>query len=130
MEERGTPLTMTETLGPSIAFVAESAGGLIQEGEVQRRVMREVKFGEGKGGSGGGDDGVSRRRVAEKETVRWVLDAPERLGRLLADGKREEAEMDWTEIRGLLEKWDGIRGVSDVRDACVKVMEGKGDSHS
>ena len=33
MDERGAPLTMTKTLSPAIAFVAETAGGLIKEGE-------------------------------------------------------------------------------------------------
>jgi hypothetical protein len=43
MDDRGAPLTMTKTLGPAIAFVAETAGGLIKEGEEQRRQMKEAK---------------------------------------------------------------------------------------
>ncbi|KAB8073709.1 Vps51/Vps67-domain-containing protein [Aspergillus leporis] len=112
MDERGAPLTMTKTLGPAIAFVAETAGGLIQEGEEQRRRMKEVK----------GKDEVGRRR-AEKETVRWVLGAPVRLERLIGEGKWEEAEKDWDEVRGLLGKWQGVKGVKEVREACEKVME-------
>ncbi|RJE17360.1 hypothetical protein PHISCL_10303, partial [Aspergillus sclerotialis] len=57
MDDRGAPLTMTKTLGPSIAFVAETAGSLIQEGEEQQRRMRELRSKQG-----------GQRNVAEKET--------------------------------------------------------------
>ncbi|KAI9927712.1 hypothetical protein ASPWEDRAFT_29113 [Aspergillus wentii DTO 134E9] len=119
MDERGAPLTMTKTLGPSIAFVAETAGGLIQEGEDQRRRMREAKANE-----------ETERKKAEKETVRWVLGAPERLQRLIDEKKREDAEKDWSEIQGLLEKWDGVKGVSEIREACKKIMEEKENKDS
>ena len=111
MDDRGAPLTMTKTLGPSIAFVAETAGGLIQEGEEQQKRMREARSRQGGQGN-----------VAEKETVKWVLAAPGRLERLVAGGKREEAEEDWREIRGLLEKWDGVKGAVEVRETCERVM--------
>jgi hypothetical protein len=97
MDERGAPLTMTKTLGPAIAFVAETAGGLIKEGEEQRRRI--------------------------KETVRWVLAAPERLEKLLAEDKRTEAEKDWEEVQRLLDAWGEVKGVAEVRAACEKVMK-------
>ena len=118
MDDRGAPLTMTKTLGPSIAFVAETAGSLIQEGEEQQRKMREARSKQG-----------GQRNVAEKETVKWVLAAPGRLERLLATGKREEAEEDWGEIKRLLDKWEGVNGVAEVREACERVMsEDKNES--
>lgn len=110
MDDRGAPLTMTKTLGPAIAFVAETAGSLIQEGEDQQRRMREARD----------SQGVQRNRA--KETVRWVLATPERLERLIGDGKREEAEEDWREVKNLLDKWEGVGGVDEVREACQKVM--------
>lgn len=116
MDDRGAPLTMTKTLGPSIAFVAETAGSLIQEGEEQQRRMREARD----------SQGVQRNR-AEKETVKWVLATPERLERLLGEGKREEAEEDWREVRSLLDKWEGVKGVSEVREACERAMGEKKD---
>ncbi|RAL10800.1 uncharacterized protein BO97DRAFT_113006 [Aspergillus homomorphus CBS 101889] len=112
MDERGAPLTMTKTLGPAIAFVAETAGGLIQEGEEQQRRIREAKA----------EDGTERRKV-ERMTVQWVLGAPERLEKLVAEGKTAEAEKDWEEVRALLAKWEGVKGVAQVREACEKVME-------
>ncbi|KAL4921798.1 Vps51/Vps67-domain-containing protein [Aspergillus aurantiobrunneus] len=117
MDERGTPLTMTKTLGPAIAFVAETAGGLIKEGEELRGQMREGNA------TGGGND-----KRPEKETVRWVLDAPRRLGKLVADGNREEAEKDWHEVGKLLGKWEGVKGVTEIREACEKVMEKEGEA--
>lgn len=110
MDERGAPLTMTKTLGPAISFVAETAGSLIREGEVQRERMGE-------------SNPVRERERREKETVKWVLDAPGRLGKLVEDGKREEAEKDWEEVRRLLEKWEGVNGVAEVRTACEKAMQ-------
>ncbi|KKK27194.1 hypothetical protein ARAM_007280 [Aspergillus rambellii] len=112
MDERGAPLTMTRTLGPAIAFVAETAGGLIQEGEELRQRMRDAKA-----------MAEAQSRKAEKDTVRWVIAAPDRLERLVAEGKKEEAEKDWEEVRNLLEKWPGVKGVVEVREACEKVME-------
>ncbi|CAG8373858.1 unnamed protein product [Penicillium salamii] len=111
MDERGAPLTMTKTLGPAIAFVAETAGGLIKEGEEQRKRMKEAK-------QNNGDSSIKN----EKDTVRWVLAAPQRLEGLLADEKREDAEKDWKEIQGLFDAWGSVKGVAEIREACEKVM--------
>lgn len=111
MDERGAPLTMTKTLGPAIAFVAETAGGLIKEGEEQRKRMKEAK-------QNNGDSSIK----SEKDTVRWVLAAPQRLEGLLADEKQEDAEKDWKEIQGLLDAWGNVKGVAEIREACEKVM--------
>ncbi|CAG8300838.1 unnamed protein product [Penicillium salamii] len=111
MDERGAPLTMTKTLGPAIAFVAETAGGLIKEGEEQRKRMKEAK-------QNNGDSSIKN----EKDTVRWVLAAPQRLEGLLADEKREDAEKDWKEIQGLFDAWGSVKGAAEIREACEKVM--------
>ena len=67
---------------------------------------------------------------AEKETVKWVLGAPSRLEQLLADGKKEEADKDWAEVKNLLDKWEGVKGVAEVKGACEKTMETKEDEVS
>ncbi|RAH54210.1 hypothetical protein BO85DRAFT_141372 [Aspergillus piperis CBS 112811] len=69
MDDRGAPLTMTKTLGPAIAFVAETAGGLIQEGEEQQRRMKEVRESEG----------VERRRAEKGTGVKEVREACEKV---------------------------------------------------
>lgn len=112
MDDRGNPLTMTKTLGPAIAFVAETAGGLIQEGEELRKSMKD-----------GRSPDEARRKWEEKNTVRWVLGAPGRLEGLVAEGKREEAATSWSEVRDLLDKWDGVKGVAQVRTACERIMD-------
>ncbi|KAJ9218908.1 hypothetical protein DTO027B5_975 [Paecilomyces variotii] len=109
MEERGAPLTMTKTLGPAVAFVAETASGLIREGEEQRRRVAAAREGDGK--------------RDQQETVKWVLGTPERLKAFLAEGRREDAEKDWSEIEALLKKWEGVKGVAEVRSACEKIMK-------
>ncbi|KAJ5801017.1 uncharacterized protein N7518_003085 [Penicillium psychrosexuale] len=111
MDDRGAPLTMTKTLGPAIAFVAETASGLIKEGEEQRRLMKEAKL----------EDGTSSKK-SEKDTVRWVLSSPQRLEKLVAEGKQEDAQKDWKEIQHLLDAWGEVKGVAEVRTACEKVM--------
>ena len=111
MEERGTPLTMTKTLGPAVGFVAETAGALIREGEEQRRQVKEAK--------GIRADG----KTAERETVKWVLATPERLRGFLSEQKREEAEKDWAEVEALLTNWEGVRGVAELKAACEEIMK-------
>lgn len=111
MDERGAPLTMTKTLGPAIAFVAETASGLIKEGEEQRRRIKEAK-----------EEEPTRDVKAEKETVKWVLAAPGRLENLLSEEKAEDAEKDWKEVQQLLDAWGQAKGVAEVRQACEAVM--------
>lgn len=114
MDDRGAPLTMTKTLGPSIAFVAETAAELIRDGEEQKNFMRE--------GKGKGDSEAVKDTRRKRDTVRWVLATPERLGGLLEDGKRGEAVEDWKEVKELLDRWEGVKGVAELREACEKVM--------
>ena len=111
MEEKGAPLTMTRTLGPAVGFVAETAGSLIREGEEQSRIRRKEK-----------EEAVKDSNTAARDTVKWVLDAPRRLRALAADGRIEEANSDWEEVDRLLTKWDGVKGVGDVRAACEEIM--------
>lgn len=111
MDERGAPLTMTKTLGPAIAFVAETAGSLIKEGEEQRKLMKEAQA-----------EQSEPKKQAAKDTVRWVLTAPVRLQTLISEERREDAEEDWVEVKRLLDGWGQVKGVAEVRDACEKVM--------
>lgn len=112
MDERGAPLTMTKTLGPAISFVAETAGGLIKEGEEHRRRIKEERS----------QRPASTHNKNEKETVQWVLASPQRLENYLSDDKREEALNDWDEVKKLLDAWGEVKGVAEIREACEKVM--------
>jgi hypothetical protein len=113
MEERGAPLTMTKTLGPAVAFVAETASGLIKEGEDLRRRVQEAK------------SKATGNKTAEQSTVEWVLATPDRLRKHLSDGNTEEAEKDWAEIDSLLKSWKDVKGVTELRAACEEIMKEK-----
>lgn len=116
MDDRGAPLTMTKTLGPAIAFVAETAGGLIKEGEEQRAKIKEARE----------QDPAAVAQKKQKDTVKWVLAAPDRLKGLLEEGKTDDADKDWEEIQKLLKAWDQVKGVAEIREACEKIMSKEG----
>jgi len=71
---------------------------------------------------GGGDDEKTKKQREQRESVRWVLKAPERLKGLVAERKIEEAEREWETIEGLLEKWQGVQGVDAVRSSCLAAL--------
>ncbi|KAH8693968.1 Vps51/Vps67-domain-containing protein [Talaromyces proteolyticus] len=111
MEERGAPLTMTKTLGPAVAFVAETASGLIKEGEDLRRRVQEAK------------SKAIGNKSAEQSTVEWALGTPDRLRKYLSEDNKAEAQKDWTEIDGLLSSWKDVKGVAELRAACEEIMK-------
>lgn len=111
MRDNMGPLTpANSTLSPAVAHIAATTAALATAPAAGSKGGSEI------------EDRVRKRK--QRETVRWVLDAPKRLGRLLDGEKRVEAEKDWSEIKGLLDKWEGVRGVEEVRAECEKVMGG------
>ena len=119
MRSNMDPLTpATSTLSPAVAHIAETAGGLAVG----------AKDGRDGGGEEISSEGLEERKRVEEEnkrqrdTVRWVLGTPRRLGGLLDDGRRGEAETDWEEVKGLLERWKGVGGVEEIRDECERIM--------
>ena len=106
MREKMDPMTpMTSTLTPAIGHIAETASAL-ERGLKGPRVDVEAR----------------RRKQEQQATVRWVVAAPGRLQVMVDDERREEAQREWEEISGLLEKWEGVRGVEDVRRDCLKAL--------
>jgi len=68
---------------------------------------------------------AERRREREKrELVRWVVEAPGRFERLIQEGQGEEIRAEWEVVNRLLEKWKGVGGVDEVRNACEKIIDG------
>lgn len=102
------PLTpTTSTLAPAISHIAETATSLSRELE-QNLPARE--------------DRESEKRRKQRETVRWVLDAPRRLQNLIAEGRVDDALSDWNIVQGLLDKWKGVQGTEAVREACLELL--------
>lgn len=66
-------------------------------------------------------DGREKRR--QKKMVKWALAAPGRLQRMVALGKRDEAVREYHYVTELLDKWDGVGGVEELKAECAKVME-------
>ncbi|KAI4260883.1 MAG: hypothetical protein LQ352_000038 [Teloschistes flavicans] len=111
------PLTpTTSTLSPAIAHIAETAVSLAKS--VQDRTTKGEDV-------SAADDAAANEKWRQRETVRWVLAAPKRLKALVEDGRNEEARKDWGEVRPLLEKWQGVPGVDEVKEDCLKVMGGE-----
>lgn len=95
-------MTAAKTLGPAVGYIANAAAGIVEEGRA--------------------NESGSRKRREQKETVRWVLNAPNRLSKLVEADRREEAEEDWEEVKALLEEWQGVAGVGEVRVKCEKAL--------
>ena len=115
MRENMGPLTpTTSSLSPAIAHIAEVTKALAiapqEENENTKQADDEEKEKE------------MEKMRRQRETVQWVLHAPKRLSTLVEQGKKEEAKSDWNEIRRLLERWQGVSGVEEVKAECEKVM--------
>ncbi|KAL8949256.1 MAG: hypothetical protein Q9183_007621, partial [Haloplaca sp. 2 TL-2023] len=106
------PLTpTTSTLSPAISHIAETAASLAES--LQNRTTQ----GEDEPVA---EDDAAAKKQRQKETVRWVLAAPDRLKELMVRGQKEEAVEAWEEVRKLLDKWQGVQGADEVREQCLK----------
>lgn len=102
------PLTpTTSTLAPAISHIAETAAALSNElaAHIPANKARDAL-----------------RQPKERQTVQWVLDAPERLEQLLLNDKKDEAQKDWDSVRTLLDKWKDVQGVEEIRISCEKTL--------
>ena len=110
------PLTPTTgTLGMAVGYIAETAAGLatkIGNAGLSNGVTEETEA----------ERERTQRKRKERETVRWVLGTPRRLEKTLGEGKKDEAARDWDEVKGILEKWKGVKGVDELKDGCEKIM--------
>lgn len=121
------PLTpTTSTLTPAISHIAETAANLsaslVEKTPKALRIIRQ--------GSGSSDPEQPKRitqdllqKKNERQTVRWVLNTPRRLRELISDQKLPEADADWTEVKALLEKWNGVEGVSALKKECENAIK-------
>lgn len=118
----GSLITAVGTLGE---IQRSLDGGLGREWEGMRGRMGVLE-GMGKELSGvdaakGGEDRETRKRERRKrEVVRWVLESEERLQKI---DIREAKEMEWAKVKMVLDQWEDVRGVKEVRARCQAVME-------
>ncbi|KAF9731567.1 hypothetical protein PMIN06_007896 [Paraphaeosphaeria minitans] len=112
----------THTLGPAIAHIAETAASL--SSSMQALPARPQGLGIDIHVEG---DDKSRAEAAtkqkQKDTVRWVLDTPRRLQEMIDQEQDEEAEKEWGDISKILDKWDGVPGVQELRQRCEAIMQ-------
>ena len=108
------PLTpTTSTLAPAISHIAETARALA--GSLKDRSV-------GSFASNRAKDPVVISKKQQQETVRWVLSTPQRLQRLLEAGNLPDAINDWKEVGILLQQWEGVAGVSELKNACLQLL--------
>ncbi|KAI4195925.1 MAG: hypothetical protein LQ348_002377, partial [Seirophora lacunosa] len=112
----------TSTLSPAISHIAETAASLaewLQERSgLGERAEEEEEEEERR------KDGAMATKQRQRDTVRWVLAAPQRLRALVEGGRRSDAVEDWQEVRRLLERWRGVEGAEEVKEQCLEVMGG------
>lgn len=119
----------THTLGPAIAHIAETAASL--SSSMQALPRKPANLGLGIEISVDGEDEEKKeteRKLRQKETVRWVLDTPRRLQEMIDQEQDEEAEKEWEEVGRILDKWDGVVGVKELRAQCEEIMVEADDS--
>ena len=105
----------TSTLSPAVAHIAGTAEQLA--GRVES--PRGIRHANGKEQNGAVDADMEVKRIQDRATVRWVLDAPRRIR---ADGV---AAAEWLTVKGLLDSWasKGVPGIEIVRRDCERAVE-------
>lgn len=107
MRERTEPVADAQSLMSQITQVAETAAELRSKHSGRAAELSA--------------DALKQQQ--QRETARWVLEAPERLRTLVADDRREEAEAEMAKVSQLLQKWQNVAGVDDVRRRCEEALQ-------
>ncbi|KAF8533745.1 Vps51/Vps67-domain-containing protein [Trichophaea hybrida] len=59
----------------------------------------------------------------DMETVKWALEAPQKIRALTEEGNGEGALIVWESLRGLCEKWKGTKGVEELMKSGEEAMK-------
>lgn len=70
-----------------------------------------------------GGDSSDGRADEHRRTVQYVLDAPNRLQKLVDQNHLDLARTEWTKVSRVLERWDKVAGVAEVRQQCASIMD-------
>ena len=123
----------THTLGPAIAHIAETAASLSSSMQALPTKPQglgidiQVGSGEEEAESKEEEEAAAKQRQRQRDTVRWVLDTPRRLQEMIDQEQDEEAEGEWEEIGKILDEWEGVEGVAELRRRCEEVMRVVGE---
>ena len=110
------PLTpTTSTLSPAISHIAETAASLASS--IQERTPQQNSDFHSK------ESQELSSKKEQQETVRWALAAPSRIRQFFDTGRGAEALQDWNEISMLLQTWQGVSGVEELKEECLKILE-------
>ena len=111
-----------ETIGEMRRSMEEGTAGDVKE--VEGRVEGIVGVVETLGSRRDAD--VRRKGRKEendkREVVRWIVEAPQRWREIIGDGREAEAMEEWSVVKDIVGKWDGVRGVDEVLQRCEEVM--------
>ncbi|KAK5082086.1 hypothetical protein LTR05_007228 [Lithohypha guttulata] len=121
------------TIGEMQRTMNQSASGLSEVGKLEGKMegLREVVRVIGQQASdekkNAAEEGRRARKAAKeqqkkRELVRWILDAPNRLRDMLDNGQLDEARKDCELVQKYLDRWKGVGGVEEVRQACTNIM--------
>ena len=103
----------TESLNPSIAKIEQMSTELSAD-------LRGDLIGCGSSQAAKKTDRFhSQKDCAQppKRLVRWVLASPSALEAMVRQGKQEEAKKLWKDVEALLDTWNDVSGVDNVRSA-------------
>lgn len=108
----------TATLAPDLARIVATAQAI--------RAAHAQPSSQRRGADSGDPDTADADADAElllerkRETVRWVLAAPRRLAELKDRGDAtDEVDAEWGRIEKILDGWEGVAGVAELREKCL-----------
>lgn len=112
----------THTLGPAISHIAETAASLSSSMQgMQTRPPQGLGISVQMEGEDNEAEAAAKKQK-EKDTVRWVLDTPRRLQEMIDQDQDEVAEKEWEEVRKILDRWQGVAGVRELRERCEAIL--------
>jgi vacuolar protein sorting-associated protein 51 len=116
-------IAATQTIGKMQKSMKEGSVGSLER-------LRPAVEGIGRmAGDLKGEAGREKSDKRKRGLVRWVVGAPARFERYAKEGRRQDMEAEWEVVSNTLDKWDGVKGVDEVRSKCKQVMrEAEGDT--
>lgn len=111
-------VTSTATLAPDLARIVATAQAIQAAHAQPSSQQRGADTEDPDTADADADAGLLLER--KRETVRWVLAAPRRLAELQERGDAtDEVDAEWGRIEKILDGWEGVAGVAELREKCL-----------